>query len=689
MSKPKRTRPPVSSEDFYSQTFAEDPQLHPKENLATYIKMTPEYKGKKYTRQLHLIDLATGTDRAMTTGGGGSDYMPRWAPDGKNLAFISARGGKPQVHLLPEKWGEPMPVTSVANGVGMYEWSPDSKNILIMSRTRQEERDLEDNPPKKKQKPDPRQAKLDGDEKKYQEEIRVDPRVYFRTVVKQGTAFRDDRNSHIYIQPVDGGAARRLTNGDNDYGPFSWSPDGEWVFASTSARATDADVQIKSDIVKINVESGEMAYLTDGDDGDFCPKLSKDGQWIYYMSFQNTRRYQQRMRLMRVPVAGGAVEDMLGDDFDLDPSVFQFDDAGEYLYFAISYKGRDSIARLPVNGGEMEYVVRDNGMVTGFNLQGTRIIYSWESPELPGEILIKSLNPRVKAGVGATVSPDDLPLVSGKVKQLTSLNKAFLKKRSLSLPQEVWIDRPDGTRIQGWYMLPHGYEEGKKYPFVVQVHGGPHVMWGWSWWHEFQSMCAKGYGVYFSNPRGSHGYGHAFKGAIHKEWGEKDSLDILAGADLMVEMGVADADRLYLTGGSFGGFMTGWLVTHDHRFKAAVAQRGVYNFISMYGASDALTLVEWEFDTLPWKNTELLWDRSPLKYVENVTTPTMVLHSELDFRVGISQAEEFYTALKRCGKEACFVRYPREGHELSRSGEPLHRVDRINKIIGWFDEHGE
>lgn len=390
------------------------------------------------------------------------------------------------------------------------------------------------------------------------------------------------------------------------------------------------------------------------------------------MSFQNEERHKQIMKIFRRSKNGGHSEDLL-PGYPLDPGVFKFSRDYNWLYFMVGFEGRDSLVKVSADGGEPKYVIRKKAMVTGFSVGENAVAYTLESPDCPGDVYFFK-NPSPK-----NAHEND--------NRLTSFNAKFLSKRTLSKPQEIWLDRPDGTRIQGWYMLPEGYKKGNKYPWVVQVHGGPHVMWGYSWWHEFQSMCSRGYGVYFSNPRGSDGYGHDFKGAIHLKWGEEDSQDILAGADKMVELGLADPSNLFLTGGSFGGFMTGWIVTHDHRFNAVAAQRGVYNFVSMYGASDALTLIEWEFDTLPWKNTELLWDRSPLKYVENVQTPVMIIHSELDFRVGISQAEEFFTALKRCGKKAVFVRYPREGHELSRSGEPRHRVDRINKIIDWFDEH--
>lgn len=667
----------MKAEDFYSLLTVEDPRLHPDGRLAAYVKVTPEREGKTYKRQLFTIDLKTRMETPVSAGAKGGDYAPRWSPDGKRLGFMSGRSEKSQFYVLENAWGEARPLTSVANGVQMAVWSEQSDRIAFLSRTRKEERHEEDHPSGKGKHLSEKERKRLEEDRKDEEQMRIDPRIYRRTVFRQGTVYRDDRNTHVYIQGVGDPKATRLTDGACDFGPLSWSPDGTFIVTSTNMRAPDPDVDIRTDLVRIDVKTKAMRFLTDDDNGNFLPQVSPDGRWIYYLSFQNTDRYKQRMKIRRLPADGGAPEELL-PGYDLDPHYFQLDDDGKWIYFAVSYMGRDSVARVPADGGgEPEFVVRFDGMVREYHLLGGRLLYSAEAPDMPADLFVLP----VTGGGGAASEP----VLHGR--RLTRANETFLKKRSLSMPQEIWLDRPDGTRVQGWYMLPDGYRKGRRYPWVVQVHGGPHIMWGWSFWHEFQSMCSRGYGVYFSNPRGSDGYGSEFKGAIHLKWGDEDSQDILAGIDRMVEMGLADPERLFLTGGSFGGFMTGWIVTHDHRFKAVVAQRGVYNFISMYGASDALTLIEWEFDTLPWKNTELLWDRSPLKYVQNVTTPTLVLHSEQDFRVGISQAEEFYTALKREGKVACLVRYPREGHELSRSGEPKHRVDRINRIIGWFDEH--
>jgi len=663
----KKRKPMVKAEDFYSLAHVEDPQIHPGGELIAFVKVVPEYMGKKYIRQLWLRETSKKSLRPITSGNSDGDYMPRWSPDGKKLAFISARGGKPQVFVMPDQWGEAVPLTQAKNGVVMFEWSPDSASIAFSARTREDER-IDEDKRKRPKKTDPHTAKKQKEDHEYAEQMRIDPRVYARTVIKQGTIFKDDRNTHIYIQKLNESQACRLTEGEVDYSSFSWGIDGKNLFASTSSRASDPDVDVRSDIVRIDVKTREISFLTDSEDGDFYPRISPDGQWLYYMSFQNTDRHKQIMKIFRLRMDSGKKEDIL-PDYSLDPGLFKFSKDDKWLYFIVSFEGRDSIVRVSEDGGVPEFVLRKDGMVTGFDLGENGIAYTFESPDSPGDLyFLKNLSPE-------------------KEKRLTQINKKFFNKHSISKPHEIWLDRPDGTRVQGWYMLPEGYKKGKRYPWIIQVHGGPHIMWGYSWWHEFQSMCARGYGVYFSNPRGSEGYGHEFKGAIQFKWGEEDSQDILAGADKMVELGLADPSNLFLTGGSFGGFMTGWIVTHDHRFNAVVAQRGVYNFVSMYGASDALTLIEWEFDTLPWQNTELLWDRSPLKYVANVQTPVMIIHSELDFRVGISQAEEFFTALKRSGKEAVFVRYPREGHELSRSGEPRHRVDRIEKIIEWFDKH--
>ncbi len=275
------------------------------------------------------------------------------------------------------------------------------------------------------------------------------------------------------------------------------------------------------------------------------------------------------------------------------------------------------------------------------------------------------------------------------LKRLTEVNKDFFNKKKISYPEEIVYKSFDDIEIQGWVMRPVNFKKDKKYPLIVEIHGGPHIMWGYSWWHEFQSMTSKGYVVFYCNPRGSAGYGRDFKGMIYRKWGDEDSQDILTGVKKLIDSGYIDEKRLFITGGSFGGFMTTWIISHNDMFKAAVAQRGVYNFLSLYGNSDAYLLIEWEFGTTPWRSPLFLWKRSPIAYVEQINTPLLIIHSLNDYRAGVATADELYACLKRLGKEVEMVLYPREGHELSRSGEPKHRVDRINRIINWFDKYNK
>ncbi|MBN1355726.1 S9 family peptidase [bacterium] len=665
MAAKRKKRNPVTAEDFYRISEATDPQVHPDGNRIAYVHVTPQQEGKSYIRSIWIVDRRKGKPRRFTAGGKDGDYHPRWSPDGGQLAFISHRNGKPQIFLIPVDGGEARQFTSMPNGVSSPVWSLDGKWIAFVSRTRESERREEDRA-ERKRFIDERMTKRMEEDREYDEQQRIDPRIYTRTLFKLGTAFKDDRNSHIYIQKTGGGRPRRITDGPYDYFSPAWHPGGRYLVSSTKQHG-DIDIEIRTDLVRLSLNKEAPVFLTDDPNANFGAQFSPDGKWIYFLSFQAEDLPRQRMLINRIPFEGGAVEPVTGE-LDYDPGEFQLNSDGSRIYFTISREGRDQIWRISAGGGKAESAVCGDYMSGPFHVSGRTLAYRLESPDIPGDIFCSDT--------------EDL-----KPKRLTSINRRFLSGKALSAPKTVWLTRPDGLKIQGWIMLPCGYRKGKTFPWVIQVHGGPHIMWGYSWWHEFQSLCGKGYGVYFSNPRGSDGYGGDFKKAIRRNWGQEDSEDILAGADLVVKRGLADPERLYLTGGSFGGFMTAWIVTRDHRFRAAAAQRGVYNFISMYGVSDANTLIEWEFQTFPWKEPELLWKYSPLKYVENIRTPLMILHSEQDYRVGISQAEELYVALRRLGKEAELVRYPREGHELSRSGEPRHRVDRINRIIGWFDRH--
>lgn len=299
--------------------------------------------------------------------------------------------------------------------------------------------------------------------------------------------------------------------------------------------------------------------------------------------------------------------------------------------------------------------------------------------------------------VGFVASTDQAPsdlhataLDGLQERRLTKVNADWLATKTLGEAKDIWFESADGTPIHGWIIKPPDFVPTEKYPLILSIHGGPHVMWSRhepTMWHEWQMLAARGYVVFACNPRGSDGYGQDFRSASLNRWGEADLPDLQAGIEQVISEGYVDPEQVVVTGGSYGGYMTAWAIGHDDRFKAAVAQRGVYDLTSFYSTSDVPILTEWEFAATPWEDPQLLWKHSPLAHVESIYTPLLLIHSENDFRAPIPAAEGLFVALRRLRRDVEMVRYPRDGHELSRSGEPKHRIDRLNRIADWFDKY--
>lgn len=657
----------LSSEDFYEIKRIDEVSISPDGSLLAYVLQEVTRSNNDYNRSIWLVPCAGGTPRKFTAGVK-QDFSPRWSPDGKRLAFVSTRGGKPQVYIIELDGGEAWQLTSITQGVAVYAWSPDGTQITFLSRTNAEERaaELEDKPKTPLSK---LEAKLEEEKKKDIEQRKIDPRFITRLIFRSGTEYRDDRRSHVYVQDVKLGAQpKRLTDGDYDFGPPVFMPDGQAVLTHAN-RYGQEDVVVRSNLLKLPIIGGDPIVLTDGLDGDHNPKPLPDGSGILYQSFHATRLHEQRLSLRLLRFDEQATQD-LTDDLDLDVQNFCLAHDHRTVLFLAAYKGENRVYAYDLQTGTHRPIITGKRSVMTFDAaqNAPRLALVISDPFMPTDVFCASLD-------------------TGTETRLTDINKEFLAQRQLSDHEELWFTGSDGLPIQGWYLKPQGYEAGKRYPLLVQIHGGPHIMWGFDFWHEFQVFAAQGYIVFYCNPRGSEGYGFQFKGAIKNKWAQDDREDILRGSEEMVKLGLADPDRMVVTGGSFGGYMTAMIVGYDHRFKAAVAQRGVYNFLSLYGNSDAMTLIEWEFDSFPWTDSQKLWKLSPIAYVENVQTPLMIIHSEQDYRAGIVTADDLFVALRRLDKKAVLVRYPREGHELSRSGEPEHRVDRINRMVAWFNEH--
>jgi dipeptidyl aminopeptidase/acylaminoacyl peptidase len=676
----------ITPEDFHSIIDVQDPQMSPDGQWIAYVRSAVDRVENTYRRNIWLVSTGGGPPKPFSAGAA-QDFMPRWSPDGKKLAFVSTRkGDKPQIYVIPVDGGEARVLTKGRQGASNPAWSPDGGSIAFTSRVSAEERAREDRDEREEPPEDAFEAKQRREAEKHREQMRLDPRVIGRQPYRVGTEFLDGRRTHLYVVAIAAAdpeateeqkKPRRITDGDVDYAPPVWSADGTSLLTNRTRDPESNTAWIYQDLYRVSVPApgqarSEPVPLTGPGFSDVNPRPSPDGQYVAYLRRSEERITAQASRLVVIPVGGGEPRDV-APDFDRGVADFRWSPDSQSLMLMAGDKGDTYLKTVPVAGGVPVPVVT-----------GRREVVAFDTARNSGQIAFVAATPDHPPDVFTAAWQGD-----GE-RRLTEVNSAFLARKQVLPVETIWYGAPDGVDIQGWVIKPPGFDAGQKYPLAVEIHGGPHAMWGpstRSMWHEWQCLAARGYVVFFCNPRGSDGYGYAFRDAIHGQWGQADMPDILSGVDHLVKQGYIDTDRMAVTGGSYGGFMTGWIVGHDQRFAAAVSQRGVYHLASFFGTSDIPELIEGEFDARPWDAYEVLWQHSPLSYVEAIHTPLLIIHSERDFRVPIPDAEHLFLMLRWLGRPVEFVRYPREGHELSRSGEPRHRVDRLQRILGWFDKY--
>ncbi|ADJ13457.1 S9 family peptidase [Halalkalicoccus jeotgali] len=641
----------ISANDYHDLVRVSDPQLSPDGERVAFVRTTPR-DAEESEATIHIASLGGEGSRRFTLTAG-IDSEPRWSPSGDHLSFVSTRGDddRPQLWVAPADGGEARRITEGVGGVSNIAWRPDGEGIaFVQSSTgedREEGRDIEQRDPD------------------YEPET-PDPRVIDRLIYRAGARYFDGGHSHVYVADVDGGVTR-LTDGEYDYVTPEWG-DSETLYYAAK-RTDDPDDNAVHDVIAYDVESGTEEVLTETTGWAVGLAATADGRVAYHYTPDGGSTLRQTD--LRVFDRGTETETTLTETLDRTvEGTPKWDPHGEYLYFLAPDEGDVSLRRVREDG-EVETVARD-GHIDGFDPGRDAVAMTKSEWDHPGDVFVST-----PAGA--------------ETNRLTRVNSEYLTDRAVPQPEEVWFESDEGTEVQGWVLTPPDMAEGERYPLVVEIHGGPHAMWSTSgtMWHEFQTLAARGYVVFWCNPRGSTGYGEEHMGAIERDWGAVTARDVLAGTDAVCEREYVDEGQQFLTGGSFGGFMTGWLVGHTERFSGAVAQRGVYDLPSFYGSTDAFKLVEWDFGTEPWDDPEFLWAQSPVASAGEVETPTLVIHADEDFRVPVNNGEMFYLFLKKNGVETRLVRYPREGHELSRSGEPGHVVDRIERLARWFDGYSE
>jgi len=657
----------LTAHDLYLFHVVSQPQISPCGDLAVYCEYSVDEETEKKYAHLWAVSLPDGEPRQITYGKQ-SDTAPRFSPDEKMIAFLSNREDEKQsqIYLLPIDGGESRRLTDLKGTIESFSWSPDGAHLLLQFRAK-----------------DPEETEREEDEakKKLGTVCREITRVFYKA---DGVGYLPHARRHLWVADAKTGEARQITESDvfDECDP-AWSPDGEKI-VFCSNRADDPDLDPDAiDLYVIPAQGGETKCLSTPIGPKSNPSFSPAGRDIAYYGHEGRGEGWKNTRLWVVPAGGEGEARCITCAHDFDVSSWTINDMGslpqvaptwskngDAIYFQVAYHGNTVLRRTTLDGVVSDVIDRDGVVgVFSFDREQERLVYFHGDMKDLGQVFLRDIT-------------------GGNERQLTRVNADLLDEIDLGEIEEVWFKGADENDVQGWIITPPGFDPGKKYPSVLEIHGGPRVQYGNFFMHEFYYLAAQGNVVYFCNPRGGQGYGEAHSKAIWNDWGGVDYADLMVWVDYVANRSYIDSKRMGVTGGSYGGYMTNWIIGHTQRFAGAVTQRSVSNLISMYGSSDFNWAFQEEFGNIPpWEDMENYWRQSPIRYIGNAKTPTLVIHSENDMRCPIEQGEQVFVALKRLGVDTKMVRFPDEPHGLSRGGRTDRRIARLEQISTWFQLH--
>lgn len=661
----------ITAEDLYGFQLISSCEISPHGGHVVFCLQRVDKKTEKKYSNLWIVTTDGGRAREFTYGNQ-LDTQPRWSPDGAEIAFISNRGDEKQsqIFIIPFHGGEARQLTNAKGTIGHFEWAPHGKELVFtLCKKDKEQVDRE----------------KDEQKKKLGVVSRHITRVFFK---EDEVGFLPKERWHIWTINVRTGRAIQLTDSEvYDESVACWSPDGKEI-AFCSNRSDDPDLDPDAiDLFVIRAETRDLRKIETPLGPKETPSFSPDGKWLAYYGREGRGQWWKQTCLWVVESDGSGRARNLTEPFDFNVSSWTINDMGgspammpptwskdgKKLYFQVAHHGNTVLKSISLGGdkGSLQTVIGDNGVVGSynFNRDQSKLAYFHADMVNPGQVWMRNM-------------------ATGRSGKLTHINKNLLRVLDLGEIEEVCFKGDSDNDLHGWILKPPGFDESKKYPSILEIHGGPLVQYGNFFMHEFYFLAAQGYVVYFCNPRGSQGYGEEHAKAIRNNWGTADYDDLMAWADFVGKKPYIARERMGVTGGSYGGYMTNWIIGHTDRFKAAVTQRCVSNLISMWGSSDFNWVFQEVFgDESPWENVENYWRQSPMKYIGNAKTPTLVIHSEQDLRCATEQGEQVFVALKKLGVDTEMVRFPDEPHGLSRGGRTDRRVVRLKHILRWFDRY--
>ncbi|RXZ81179.1 S9 family peptidase [Paenibacillaceae bacterium] len=677
--KSNASRRKIVPEDLLRYRWVSDPAVHPKASSAAYVLKEIDKQTNDYRTHIRVVSLDGRMDKAWTEGK--HDASPSWRPDGAQLAFLRVLEGKPQLFVIAGEGQEPKQLTAARHGVAVFAWSPDGKRIVYSTRTSADESAGPIVVSETESSAVPSASPLSLQRGS----------AYDRTIPKaEGAGWWDGLYTHLFLLEVDEGTIIQLTSGQYNAAQPTWSPDGQQIafLAKVPRDGEDADLQPFNDLYTLDLPTMEAVQLTASAILIQHFSYSSDGTELAMIG--NDRRYGSgtQNRLYTIGANGGEAKAVSVADLEIGNAILNDMKPGNTIagpLYAVNGSGWYAIGTC--KGQANLYYLVENSEPQAI-IAGEQDIY---------HLAISSDGQQLVMAVIDLHGPGELyrfDVQTGERMQLTSWNQPLMSELAVSEPEAFWYETSDGFDLQGWIMKPFldeqaAGESNGGIPLVLAIHGGPHAMYAPTYSHELQVMVAQGCAVMFVNPRGSIGYGQEIAKACRGDFGGGDYRDLMEAVDaVLAKFDGIDASRLGVIGGSYGGLMTNWIVSHTDRFKAAVTQRGISNWLSFYGTSDiGISYTEGIVGGNPWNDPQLLWERSPLAYADKVQIPVLIMHGEQDLRCPVAESDQWYTALKRLGQTTRLIRYPGSNHNFLKLGKPAYRMDAQQQVNAWFAEH--